>query len=191
MRVAVRDSFQLRQQSFDTRVQQLASPFALFVFVTRKQTEFPVERFNFFLYPPDLSEHSLNLVEHAGMFSKWEVATLQSADQLIEIFNARLATDENLRAAGIAHKVGLPILVDTLIELPSTEKTGELLHTMPRYSDFLLSDALSLAERQFSAVYASLSALRSSDDTSSAALALVETSRIHCAQSRNTREHFC
>src|SRR5437016_14377340 len=137
--VAQPDSLQLRQQIFDTRVQQLASPFALFVFVTRKQTEFPVERFNFFLYPPDLSEHSLNLVEHAGMFSKWEVATLQSAYQLIEIFNARLATDENLRAAGIAHKVGLPILVDTLIELPSTEKTGVLVHTLPSSSVLMVT----------------------------------------------------
>src|SRR5438309_1796166 len=76
VRVAVRDSFQLRQQILDTGVQQFAGAFALFVFVTRKQTEFPVERFEFFLYAPDLSKHSLNLVEHAGVFTKWEVPTL-------------------------------------------------------------------------------------------------------------------
>src|SRR5947208_15918815 len=78
LRVYARDALKLRKQSVDTSVKRSArSRFIFDTSVAREHVENAFELFDLFLDPSDLSEHSLNLVQHTSMLTKRKVAFSQ------------------------------------------------------------------------------------------------------------------
>ena len=64
----------------------------------------------------------MNLVEHAGMFAKREIAPFQRCNEFDEIVDPLLATNEDLRPARITNEIWFTVLINSSPQLFAAKK---------------------------------------------------------------------
>jgi len=109
---------QSTQQSLDSLVEKFAR--SLLVLIVSKNFEQTIELADFFSDPPNLGEHSLNLVQDGGVLLKRKVMLTKSCNQLREILDALAATNEYLDAAHITNEIRFVMLVFSLFQFLTT-----------------------------------------------------------------------
>src|SRR5260370_17082268 len=126
------DLIELRQQIRDSCVEGLQHARVVFiVFFTQKELVFYC--FDLFLDASDLSEYCLNFAKHICVLMKAKVMQLQLRDQLCQIVDSLLATNEQLHATGVTNEIGLAMFVFPFRQLCSAHKTWNCRHPHSLY----------------------------------------------------------